>query len=437
MAENNIPLDEWTYGSLMRALIEVKQTNAAYKLLRVTMPEHGFRAHALHYAIVITGFLNERQIHLAIHAYERMIKRRIPQTTSSRMTSIQVLGTYDLIRLRRWRAKSQKHRLRVVERALHGILTSSMTDMAHRQPAHQRISDPLDPVGLPQSYLGLMISLYNQRSAYKHAKDLFDEAMVSAKDVENHTPPLNLTTAMMESHYKAGRHAEVAEFWELARTSASKLTKTFQQAMQPPTAAPEITSLLDPSLQERYQESSIANNRRQILVQATLTYIRSLMAQPGDDVVRQAQHTLIDLLTNGFVVNSLVWNEYVQHLASRGLIVDAFATCEFYLMPQFPGWRSLHPNYLRKDRPGYTYMELRHHDIKKTSVFPRYKTLVTLAQAYGQARQDERDGIGYDEELQAWMPEILERAAPLTVRAIQTMPRTQDRLQQEFFGNVF
>ncbi|RAR09721.1 translation regulator [Stemphylium lycopersici] len=437
MAENNIPLDEWTYGSLMRALIEVKQTNAAYKLLRVTMPQHGFRAHALHYAIVITGFLNERQVPLAINAYERMMKRRIPQTESSRMASIQALGAFDLQRLNRWRAKSRNYRLRTVEKALDEILTSSMTDMAHRQPAHQRIFDPLGPVGLPQSYLGLMISLYNERSAYRLAKELFDEAVSSAKDVENHTPPLNLTTAMMEAHYKAGKHAEVEKFWELARTSASKLTKTFQQAMQPPAAAPEITSLLDPSIQERYQESAIASNRRQILVQPTRTYIRSLMAQPGDDVVRQAQYTLIDLLTNGFVVDSLVWNEYIQQIASRGLIVDAFATCEFYLMPQFPGWRSLHPNYLRKDRQGYQLMEIRHYDIKKTSVLPRYKTLVTLAKAYGQARQDERDGIGYDDELQAWMPEILERAAPLTVRAIETMPRTQDRLQQRFFGNVF
>ena len=38
MVENDIPLDSWTYSSLMRALVEVKQTNAAYKLLRKKVP---------------------------------------------------------------------------------------------------------------------------------------------------------------------------------------------------------------------------------------------------------------------------------------------------------------------------------------------------------------------------------------------------------------
>jgi pentatricopeptide repeat-containing protein PET309 len=51
-------------------------------------------------------------------------------------------------------------------------------------------------------------------------------------------------------------------------------------------------------------------------------------------------------------------------------------------------------------------------------------------------KSDERNGIGYDTDAEAWMTEILERSAPLTVRAIDSMPRTFDPLQQRHFNGV-
>jgi len=132
----------------------------------------------------------------------------------------------------------------------------------------------------------------------------------------------------------------------------------------------------------------------------------------------------------------LTFNEFIQQLTLRARLIDAFTICEAYLMPRFPGWRDLVPNYIRKDRQGYQWMELRHHEIKTTSVLPRYKTLVLLAKALDQVKSDERNGIGYDTDAEAWMTEILERSAPLTVRAIDSMPRTFDPLQQRHFNGV-
>jgi pentatricopeptide repeat-containing protein PET309 len=447
MVQNNIPLNSWTYGSLMRALVEVKQTNAAYKLLRVTMPEQGFRVHALHYAIVMTGFLREGQYAHAVKAYERMKERKVPQTESSRQASIQVLGLADRRKLEKRGAKHPNYKLLRVEEALEEMLASSTArEVAHRQPAHERSTDVHNPGALPQSYYGLMISLYSARSAYKTCKKLFQKAEALAPDSANYTTPLTLTTSIMEAHLKAGDHAEVAKCWELAHASAANLTKTFHQAVHQPAAVsdnPETSdpteheSLIDPLVQQRFQESRISNNRRNILTKPARIYIRSLLAQSEDpNALQQAQRTIRDLLVNGFMIDTLTWNEFIQQLVLHDRLIDAFTICEAYLMPRFPGWRELIPNYIRNDRKGFQWMELRHNEIKKSSVLPRYKTMVLLAKAYGQVKSDERNGIGYDADAEAWMAEILERSAPLTVRALDTMPRTFDHLQERYFNGV-
>jgi pentatricopeptide repeat-containing protein PET309 len=437
MVENNIPLDSWTYGSLMRALIEVKQTNAAYKLLKVTMPQNGFQIHALHYAIVITGFLREGQLEQALEAYERMRDRHVPQTESSREATIQALGTADLQKLANRGAKDPKYQLLRVKDALAEMLVSSTKhEIAHDQPKHSRSIDARNYGAVPQSYYGLMISLYTARSAYKISKKLFQKAQEAAPDSEDHIVPLTLVTAMMEAHLKAGNHNEVDRCWAIARLSADKLTKTFHQVVHQPPAIPEVDSLLDPSIQARFQDSRISNNRRHILIRPARLYIRSLLARGDDKALLTAQRTIRNLLVNGFTLDNFVWNEFIQHLALRNRLVDAFTICEEYLMPRFPGWRNLMPGYLRKNLTGYQWMELRHYEIKKTSVLPRYKTLVLLAKMYGQTKRDERNGIGYDTEAQAWLREVLEKSSPNTVRAIETMPRTYDKLQGRYFDSV-
>jgi pentatricopeptide repeat-containing protein PET309 len=437
MVENNVPLDSWTYGSLMRALIEVKQTNAAYKLLTVTMPQNGFQVHALHYAIVITGFLREGQLQQAVGAYERMMARKVPQTESSRKAAIQVLGAADLQKLKKRRAKDPNYQLLRVKEALAEMLASSTThEIAHGQPQHTRYMDTRNYGAVPQSYYGLMISLYTARSAYKICKKLFQQAQEAAPDSESYTVPLTLTAAMMEAHLKAGNHNEIDRFWGLARFSADKLTKTFHQAVHQPPPVPEFDSLLDPSVRERFQDSRISSNRRNILARPSRIYIRSLLEREDDVSLQTAQRTIRNLLVNGFIIDNFTWNEFIQHLTLRSRLVDAFTTCEEYLMPRFPGWRNLMPGYIRKDRPGYQWMELRHYEIKKTSVLPRYKTLVLLAKAYGETKRDERNGIGYDVDAQAWLREILEQRAPSTVRAIETMPTTYDKLQERYFRSA-
>lgn len=440
MVDNNIPLDTWTYGSLMRALVQVKQSNAAYKILTRTLPRLGLRDHALHYAIVLTGLLREGggQLELAIRTYKIMQERGIAQTVSSQLASISTLGTSELRELGGKRTRHRNYRLKDVDEAVENMVAAAVQGQAvYREPQHMRQLDSRNFGAPPQAFYGLLISLYTQRGAYKVCQKLIQKAEQLKPDAENYTTPLTLITGTMEAHLKAGEHAEIRELWLLARESAKKMTKTVAQAATPELPAPESDDLLDPSIRESYAESYISPNRRQILVRAARLYVRSLFdpSNPRKQALNLAKRTLRELLVEGYVVDGFTWNELVATLAQRGRLVDAFDICEEYLMPSFPGWRNLHPNYIRRDRKGYTWMELRHHEIRRDSIMPRYKTLIVLAAEYRQVKADERNGIGFNQAEGMWQAQVLENKAPMVVRAIETMPRTNDKLQKDFFHN--
>ncbi|KAJ4989622.1 translation regulator [Stagonosporopsis vannaccii] len=461
MVENKIPLDNVTFASLMRSLVEIKQTNAAYKILRVTLPDNNMRVEAIHYAIVMTGFLKEGQYDLALKAYERMVERNVTPTISSRQAAINTIGMSELVRLLKAKNSNPRKHLKHVEGLLRSMLTSGDVgqDIAHRQPNHNRYLDAHTTSMVPASYYGLLITLYNTRGAYQICKELFTKAEATMQP-DDFDAPTTFLTAVMEAHYRAKEWDEVQKCWDQILASSSKLIKTFQQIMNPAPEPPESASLTDGTVLRRFEESRIALNRRQVITKATRIYIRSLInrrspkskaeanssspdstaailgATPPTPraLLTKAQLTIRDLLLHGFVVDNFTWNEFIVALAASGQLVAAFSIAETYLMPRFPGWRSLAPFFVRRDRRGYQWMELRHYDIKRNSVLPRYKTLVVLAKAMAVVKEDERNGVGYVEREGKWAREVLEHTAPRVCRAVETMPRTGDAMQERYFG---
>lgn len=437
MKDHNIPLDSWTYGALMRAFVEAKQTNAAFKILRDTMPNENKRVYAFHYAICISGFLREGQPQRAKAVYNRMKNVRVHQTPSLRQMGLLFKGTQELLKLRAEKVKDPKARLvRVEEELRQSLMSDYGHEIANDEPKHNRYIDSPEMSNVPQGYFSVLILLYNTRGALDIAKELFEKATKMPVNEQNYSAPIILLSAIMETHLKAGEHEEIERCWELVHREASRLVKTFSQVMHPEPPTPEFGSITDPAVLARFNASRIAMNRRQILFRASRVYFRSLMQQDTPEALQTAQRTVNSLLSNGFIVDNLSWNEIIQHLATRSHVVDAFSACELYLMPQFPGWASLHPMLIRKFRPGYSFMELRHYDVKRGSVLPRYKTLVVLAAVYAKVRRDESNGIGFNPDMGGWVREVIERIAPDTIRAIETMPRTGDSLQKMYLGDM-
>jgi pentatricopeptide repeat-containing protein PET309 len=436
MIQNGVPFDSWTFSSLMRGLIEVNQTNAAYKLLRVTMPSLNIPVYAFHYALCITGFIQEKQYGHASRVRKRMLERNIPQTVESRMASLQITAISDLRRLRDEDNSDPRARLIEIEKEIREIMLADYaSEVSHRQPRHRRFIDSREH-SAPGGYFGFLILLYGTRGAYDICKELFSAAALSARDPEKFEPPVTLLVAIMEAHLRAEEYDEVAKCFDLARSQADKLVKTLQQAMNPSPPKVEFSDRLDESVRERTEDIKIAVSRRQVLYRATRIYVRSLLAQRTDDALNQAQRTMRSLITNGYIIDNLTWNEFIQGLADNNRPLDAFSACEAYLMPAFPGWRTLGPYYTRKNVRGFQWMEIRHTDVGRTTIMPRYKTFVSLAASYARIKRDEANGLGYNADMGGWPSELLEKMCPSTVRAIESMPRTDDRLQKQYMNDM-
>lgn len=437
MIEYKIPVDSWTYGGLMRALVESKQTNAAYKILRTTMPRNNVRIHAFHYALVIIGFLKERQLKLALQANKRMVEHNVPQTVSSRIASLSAIGLAEKKMLKERGDKSPTTRLEATERKLRDILLEGWdADESRRQPQHRQLIDSRNSA--PESYIAQLIMLYGTRGALGICKELFEAAAIAREDEPNYQTPISLLYAIMNTHLLAKEYDEVAKCWHLAREQADKLVKTVKKLAMPQDA-PDLDAipLTDRSLQIQQAEAPISRNRRQALVHPFRLYLRSLIRQNTDEALDEATRSIKSLMLSGFVLDSVAWNEYIRALVNAGRIYDAFEACEAFLMPQFPGWRDVSPYYIRHDRRGHNLMNVRHGDLKKAPLLPRYQTLVLLAKVYAQIRQDDQNGVGYDEERGAWPKEILEEETPLTIRAVESMPRAGDRQQKMHLQRVF
>jgi len=437
MIDYKIPLDSWTYGGLMRALVEAKQTNAAYKIMRTTMRNNHIQVYAFHYAIAITGFIREGQNHRAMEALARMQRNGLYQTESSRQAALLSIGVSELMYLRKHAPSDPKARLIALEEELRkSLMAEHGHELAHDQPKHGRFIDSPELSHVPQGYFGLVILLYTTRGAYDICKELFLAASKNQTEQRNFDVPIALLTAIMEAHFKAEEFDDVERCWELARQEANRLTRTFHQVIHPEPPSPEFDSITDPAVRERFESSRLALNRRQILARTTRIYIRSLLAQESEQALKQAQRTIRSLLSHGFIIDSLTWNEYIQHLATHGHVLDAFSACEVYLMPHFSGWAPDDPRYVRKRKVGYAQMKLKHHEIKRTSILPRYKTFVVMASAYLKLRRDEANGIGYLPQHGKWAREVLETITPLTVQALDTMPRTGDLLQKQYLADL-
>ncbi|KAF2201267.1 hypothetical protein GQ43DRAFT_463300 [Delitschia confertaspora ATCC 74209] len=436
MVENNILLDTWTYAALMRSLIELKQTNAAYKILKVTMPNNNIRVHAFHYALVITGFVSERQLDRAMHAHKRMTERKVKPSIASRLASLQAIGLTELTKLKAQRKKDPLTRLVEVEQSIREILAENdASDLAIGEPRHSSFLDSAQH-SAPSGYFGLLILLYGTRGAYSVCKALFEAVTDRGADQSSlYEAPLSLLTAIMEAHARNGEYEEVEKCWMLARIQANKLTKTWQQATGlPGTWRLKMDSIFDPSTQGNVTAKTIALNRRHILTQPTRIYIRSLLKQKGLSAVKKAQKNISDLLTNGYIIDNITWNEFIQMLAKSGRMIDAFTACEGYLMPNFFGWLPMNPFYKRKELPGYKYMDVRPRDVANKLSIPRYETLVVLAAAYARVKRQEAVGIRQSpQEGDVWASDVLQKIAPKTIHAIETLPQvSNDPLQRKY-----
>ncbi|OBW63698.1 MAG: Uncharacterized protein AUREO_062360 [Aureobasidium pullulans] len=179
-------------------------------------------------------------------------------------------------------------------------------------------------------------------------------------------------------------------------------------------------------------------------------YIESQFAQSSPS---KLQTLIIKLLSQGYEFDNKTWNKYIVHLCQtsppRALL--AYSLVEKFMMKDWPGWLpqrhgliSARENvFLKKQarKEGLEYIKTRY--LSPGQLIPHYRTMVYLASALLEVRGLASSGLSEDQEPGVSMrdmrkqvgtiPDIREEA-PLTLHAVQSMPRIVDKLQANLLG---
>ena len=400
MRDSGIVSDGMTYAALMTSLTMVKMPDSAYKLLSTVLPRANLRRTALHYTIVMGGFLANRQYGKVFEVYRSMLNRALHPTISTQNHLLRAAASLDKADQNSDLEFTGQTELVRAQQAFEQTISSlDLMELAASEPRKFVGPDPLDEA-FSSTYFDYMILLNSDDTAFANVTELYERyistsARFSDRDVEA-SPPIRLLRALMVAHLRAGNHEEVERCWNLALDKSKKLA----------CRAKAVTS----------EPGWVLHSRRFIMNLPLRQYITSLSEQGRFDDLRS---TIDKLNTSGFALNSPVLNHYIQRLVQSPEPKDqllAFQLCESELIHNWPGWDVLgNPGFVRGKLNKLT-RNLAHSWSQR---MPEYRTLVRLASVYLQAK------LG----TLSIQPRRLVDAAPRTVDAVINMPRVADEDQ--------
>ncbi|OJD34373.1 translation regulator [Diplodia corticola] len=426
MQSNDTAPDEMTYAALLQALCLTRNTDAAHKILRLVIPTKPAKPMALHYAIVMAGYINEGSYE-KVPAVDRLRKMRgIRPSTSTRITVAKAVALSEHIGRYKKRQASDFTRTNKV-----------VTDMVLKESAWEWVMEPQTGLGFRSlgeaagAYLDIVMLIQGDKGAFDTVEQLYQvygEQREKLRDPDtNYTavamsPPLRMLVSLMNTQFKAGVYEDVERLWNLAVEKAAVMT---QQTLPEAAKHPE----------HRYPRANpLSPTRRHLLSRPLVIYLRALHFQGR---YADAQRVVSGLLDQGYTLDNLAWNLYLQLLARTGRISLAFSLCEQYLMDQWIGWRfseqGLRRRYTRTR--GWEYMNINPNRTKPNVVMPQYRTMVFLAAALKYVRRLRAVGGGRalgDDDGMPLTEELLRSSAPRTMAALQAMPLIDDDLQTKF-----
>ena len=416
MRSCQIPPDSLTYAALMQCLVLLRQYDAARKILQKVIPQARIKLLALHYAILMGGYVESKQWSRVL-GLDAVIRRRgIRPTVSTRIPVLRAQAAVEAKFSDMRSRTSPDTRLMTTEQALSDVLDTSdrrETTSAIKQPSYG-LGDSSMSEAYPDAYYQVLISTYGRRYAFDIVDDIFDEYLHAKEQPSpsSFMPPLKLLTTLMQSHWRAREYDHIEKCWSLIYRKAMHLIRVS------PVPKPVLAATSD-EVQASLQllsPSRMAPSRRHIISRPLTYFIRSL-SQRGE-ISRMI--SLIDELTrSGWILSNRVWNLYVQTLAKNSHVLLAFEVCEERLMPGWPGWR--HGNALRRNPPMYQkkgrFDRMDTRIVLPKMLLPQYPTIVILARTL----LDVQRASAYAAEGDITIREIRDKA-PKAVRAVETMP---------------
>ncbi|KAI4216142.1 MAG: hypothetical protein LQ351_001642 [Letrouitia transgressa] len=395
-----VGLDNMTYAAIMQGLCVRRLPFDALKILTKVMPKAGMRATSFHYTILMSGFFQKKCYRQVLGLSRRMKDKNIEPTLGTRNTSLKAAAAISFTKRPATSNDGESVDLAPAEAALDDALKAmNPNEVALPQPnPYSSNMAPLE--ALTSSYFSSLITFYGKHKLFDKIAEMFDKLITTARqfqqDIEA-SPPLELLSALMESHNTAGNYKEVERCWSLAINKASVLAR-------------------------RHEANTSGGNwvlhaRRMILCQPLKHYLHSLgatgRATDAKDVIRTLLHA-------GFCLTNQNWNTYVQILVRNGCEAEAFEVCERELISGWLGWETLgHKNtYQLKKR----FFKANRRYYQNTRRLPVYETLVYLAGAYVDAQAAGFDGGRAKVRSFA-------RVAPKTLDAVLKLPKLEDDVQ--------
>lgn len=492
MKDAKILRDANSYAAIMQGLIMRRRTEeAANLMLYIMQRQRNIVPTSFHYAILITGFVHNRQHVRAMETYEAMLRRGYKPTVSTNIAYLKAKAIEERGLDGKNSGKASRGEAMPLEEtitALNQFLDRDVGMAAHpTQPMHglgDPVSDPINAV--PAAYHTFVIELLGKQRCFEAVKELHRRYMeeVEKRGGSQEAIPISMLTALARVHYRAGEHDLVEACWKLAKAEADRVAPLLPIPRLKPTkmssdgatdvpvdevatseesvnsvsedqsdledevtSSPDLPTLLQPkttseATKESPRTSRLAPARRHILTRILRFYLLSKKAQnrPIDAI-----NTVTQLTEQGYTLDHLTWNAFIRMLVQRSppLTLIAFVLTERYLTPTFPGWKELRTagnvwpikSYIKQ----VSLQHIKARYLAPGQLLPRYDTLVALAGALFETRRSEASGYGeVSPELKDYIGDVakLELLAPQTLAIVKNMPRMHDRLQERAFGEV-
>ena len=396
MQVEKVPMDAFTYAALIHGLCVARQPGAAYKVLNVIMDHQNIKPTPFHYALVMSGFVANKDYDDAINVFTAMLEHHKPDF-STQQVAITAAARIDLEEMSQEGHEAQSYTLERAEKLLDEVLGNmDAQELATHAPIMGVKSQRIDEA-YKSGYFVFMIHAYGKQKAFDKVARLYNKYVATATTIQPDieiSPPINMLIALMATHIHAKEYGEVERCWHLALEKSEQLARRSD--------ANDIS-----------QPGWVLPSRRHILSQPLRYYSEALVLTDRVDEIRPL---LKQLLFFGYEPDNRCWNNLVQILCRARREVQAFEICERVLMPDFPGWRTHgFMGGLRKSIPKSYQLDAK---------MPEYKTLVYLAAAYMSVR-DQQAFRSRDDTTMA----NLEESCPLAVNAIRTMPLIKDDLR--------
>lgn len=454
MKDEQIEANNSTYAALMQALAAYRQTDAAWKILEESMPEKGLQPQAIHYSIVMTGFVRQHAFKTALDIHRKMISRNVKPTLSTNAIYLKARALYELRDGTKGNADLNDHPVELIIDELQEIFRDPAAGMAAHQP---QTFSPMEDHSPQALLISQLIYVYGAAKSLEAVQTLVKAyTQAERKDgVSGATEPLPLRilTAVMPSYIQAHQWDEVGRCWNLAKEQADAI------AISKP--VPRFGSKSDIKASPEILKLSVAETTGQVAKPVSLLAkpkpedpsrpapaLRHILSQPLRHHITalalQARFSemislVASILSQGYTLDNSTWNIFIEQLLrpSPPFALLAFRLTERYLIPSFPGWVQGKP-YVNPSshRQGLQYIRARY--LSPDQLMPRYRTLVKLGAALLEIRRTDALGTtrkkargSGDDKMSKYVGTMKEikQHAPSTLYAVQSMPTVEDKLQ--------